>query len=221
MPRTIEYETMGGEKRTVTLPDKKSRSVASETPYVPLHCRTVTLPDGTPVQCDYRRNSSRWHELIYRLEGVHLAKFWSKENVGRGLGPVVSLMDRAGKECFERLVKGERKRFNKASLPPFHTADPATYQMTAAQAKERGGLYALCEPRKEGQRSTTYYPIIALSDSLTEAVEAWQRVENKSLVICGCHRVKRCWLPLRWNPLHARDDYPKEEAIADNHAGGD
>jgi hypothetical protein len=171
------------------------------------HTCPVTYPDGTTGVCHYTRCAATWRVFRYEHLGVdgkatHLPSQRTTERIPDTVMAVTEAAERLATTAFREAVRNEQEFFRRATS--LSGAKPTEKpQMKAKRAAQLGGQYSLCQPL-----GPNLLPVTDAFDTLEAANAAWEAQSNQSLVVACCCRFRRRWERPRYNPLHARADYP-------------
>jgi hypothetical protein len=172
------------------------------------HVCTVAYPDGTEGVCRYTRGGPTWHLFLFEHTGRDgKTTFLPRQTTTFRLENRVAVIEEKARDlaghAFAAACRQERELFQRASLG-LGSKPVGRPQMKVSRAKELAGKYALCQAVGH-----MLIPVTAPFESLEEANAAWEQGSDHHLVVACCFRRDRVWKRLRYNPLHARPDYPR------------
>jgi hypothetical protein len=176
---------------------------------VKTHEFSVAYPDGTTGSCSYERLGPAYHRFDFRyFDGKRLPRqYWTLP-----LMNCQETIEEAGRaraeDAFKEAIEVERKDYFARATEPTdgsRKANPKKFRLSAKQAKEMGGKYALCI-----FVGSTLLPVTRRFDTLQEANARWIEKGNPALFVACCNRLDRCWGIPRYSPLYKEHPQLKE-----------
>ncbi len=170
----------------------------------------VLYPDGSSGTCYYIRHSPKCHTFRYEWgepsengyrESLPHVSFL--EALGRDAGSVEGKIHELAPSAFSSAISKEQQDARRVQ-PPYMSyglrkVDSKLSTLSRERAIALAGKYALCARL---QPSGKLLAVSTTFETLDEANAAFRERGNTELVIALACRWARCWMAVRFNPLH-------------------